>query len=92
VNTFLNPNAGDGVVVIDMIRASDESKQAQIDDLAALHARNADVAPAALARLQEVALAGENVFAELMETVKVCSLGQISESLFAVGGQYRRSM
>lgn len=92
VNTFLNPNAGDGVVVIDMIRASDESKQAQIDDLAELHQRNADIAPASLARLQEVALSGGNVFAELMETVKICSLGQISEALFEVGGQYRRSM
>ena len=92
VNTFLNPEASDGVVEIEMIRASDASKQAQIDDLAEFHARNAEAAPVALRRLQDVALAGENVFRELMETVKVCSLGQITDALFEVGGQYRRSM
>jgi methylmalonyl-CoA mutase len=92
VNTFLNPSSSDGVIEIEMIRASDESKHAQIDDLADFHSRNSDAAPERLRRLQEVALHGGNVFRELMETVKVCSLGQISEALFEVGGQYRRSM
>ena len=92
VNTFLKPDASDGVVEVEMIRASDASKQAQIDDLNAFHERNADESAEALKRLQHVALSGENVFRELMETVKVCSLGQITDALFEVGGQYRRSM
>ena len=82
----------EGVVEVDLIRATDDEKQAQIGDLAAFHARNADRAPAALGRLQAVALEGGNIFEELIETVKVASLGQISDALFAVGGQYRRNM
>ena len=58
----------------------------------AFQARNAERAPAALARLQQAAARGGNVFAELMESVKVCSLGQISHALYEVGGQYRRNM
>jgi methylmalonyl-CoA mutase len=56
------------------------------------HSRNADQAPEALARLQKAALSGDNIFAELMETVKCCSLGQITGALYDVGGQYRRNM
>ena len=67
-------------------------KRAQLAALHAFQARHADAADAALARLQEVALAGGNVFAELLEAVKVASLGQISDALFEVGGQYRRAM
>ena len=58
----------------------------------AFQARNAQRAPAALARLQQVASSGGNVFTELMECVKICSLGQISRALYQVGGQYRRNM
>jgi isobutyryl-CoA mutase len=58
----------------------------------AFQARNAARAPARLGRLQQVAASGGNVFAELMESVKVCSLGQISRALYQVGGQYRRNM
>jgi methylmalonyl-CoA mutase len=58
----------------------------------AFQARNADVAPAALARLKQAAYGGDNVFAELMESVKTCSLGQISRALYEVGGRYRRNM
>jgi methylmalonyl-CoA mutase len=58
----------------------------------AFQARNAALAPQALQRLQRTAAAGANIFAELMETVKVCSLGQISHALYEVGGQYRRNM
>ena len=76
----------------ELMRATDEEKAAQLDNVRALHARRADEAPAALVRLQEVARAGGNVFEELMETVKVASLGQITEALFEVGGRYRRSM
>ena len=92
VNTFLDPNASGGVVEVDLIRASDAAKDQQIASLEAFHQRNADRAPAALAHLKQVALSGGNVFEALLETVKVCSLGQITEALFAVGGQYRRNM
>ena len=60
--------------------------------LEALHARHAAATPAALKRLQRVAVQNGNLFAELMETVKTCSLGQITNALFEVGGQYRRNM
>ncbi len=58
----------------------------------AFQARNADRAPAALARLRQAASGGGNVFAQLMESVKTCSLGQISHALYEVGGRYRRNM
>jgi methylmalonyl-CoA mutase len=92
VNTFLDPNPPEGVVEVEMIRATTEEKAAQIDGLADFHARNAERAPLALARLKKVAHEGGNIFAELMETVKCASLGQITDALFQVGGQYRRSM
>ncbi|MCB9529565.1 MAG: cobalamin B12-binding domain-containing protein [Myxococcales bacterium] len=92
VNTFLPDHAPEGVVEVELIRATDDEKQAQIAGVAGFTARNVDRAPAALARLKQVALAGGNVFAELMETVKCCTLGQITDALFTVGGQYRRNM
>ncbi|MGK0358887.1 MAG: methylmalonyl-CoA mutase [Bradymonadia bacterium] len=92
VNTFLAEGGPEGVVEIDLIRATEDEKQAQINDLAAFKAQNADRAPDALKRLQAVALQGGNIFEELLETVKVASLGQITDALFAVGGQYRRNM
>jgi methylmalonyl-CoA mutase len=93
VNTFLAPEgAGEAPAPRELIRSSDAEKQACLANLAAFHARHASRAPAALARLREVALSGGNVFEELLETVKVASLGQISEALFEVGGRYRRSM
>jgi methylmalonyl-CoA mutase len=60
--------------------------------LADFHKRHEKEAPAALARLQQTALSGENIFAELMETVRYCSLGQITQALYDVGGKYRRNM
>ncbi|MEE2644288.1 MAG: methylmalonyl-CoA mutase family protein [Myxococcota bacterium] len=92
VNTFLPREQGEGVVEVDLIRASDEEKQAQLNGLAAFQERNNARSEAALTELQRVALSGENIFETLMETVKFASLGQISEALFAVGGQYRRNM
>ena len=74
------------------MRSSDEEKQAQLDALAAFHERWSEEAPEALARLQQAARDGENLFDVLLETVKVASLGQISEALFEVGGRYRRAM
>ena len=92
VNTFLNPSSSDGVVEVEMARSTDEEKELQITGLEQFHALNADRSGPALERLQQVALDGGNVFAELMETVKTCSLGQITRALFDVGGQYRRNM
>ncbi len=97
VNTFRDPHA-DGAdlleeaVCIDLARATTEEKESQLERLAAFQSRNEGRAPDALARLQKVALSGGNIFAELMETVKVCSLGQITGALYEVGGQYRRNM
>ncbi len=92
VNTFLNPHPKEYGDAIELIRSTEEEKQQQIANLQAFHHRNAERAEAALRRLQEVSTNRGNVFAELMETVKVCSLGQISRALYQVGGQYRRSM
>jgi methylmalonyl-CoA mutase len=93
VNTFLPAHANpDEVKGAELIRSTDEEKDLQVAAVRAWQRRNADAAPAALARLQQVASTGGNVFAELMETVKVASLGQISRALYEVGGQYRRNM
>jgi methylmalonyl-CoA mutase len=92
VNTFRNPNAAQVVQSVPLRRSSDAEKRAQLDNLRAFQARHAARAPEALRRLQEVALRGGNAFAELLETVKVASLGQIVDALFEVGGQYRRAM
>jgi len=93
VNTFL-PREGtdEAAEAVPLMRSSDAEKQHQLADLRAFHARHADAAPEALARLQAVARDGGNVFDELLATVRVASLGQITDALFEVGGQYRRSM
>ena len=93
VNTFLPPSGVEeegGEIAL--IRSTEEEKQGQLDSLRAFRARNAGAAEQALARLGQVATSGENLFTELMDTVKVCSLGQISHTLYGVGGRYRRSM
>ncbi|MFN3629699.1 MAG: fused isobutyryl-CoA mutase/GTPase IcmF [Casimicrobiaceae bacterium] len=92
VNTFRNPHGDPVPETIELARSTEEEKQSQLKRLADFHARHRGEAPAALARLKQVALEGGNVFAELMNTVRVCSLGQITEALFEVGGQYRRNM
>ena len=94
VNTFLNPRADEAGfnTTGELARATKEEKEQQILNLRAFHELNKEKAPAALQRLQETAMSGGNIFAELMETVKVASLGQITHALFAVGGKYRRNM
>ncbi len=94
VNTFRDPDAALDQLneSIELSRATEEEKQSQLRRLADFQKRHAKEAPAALERLQKVALAGENIFAELMNAVRVCSLGQITQALYDVGGQYRRSM
>ncbi len=93
VNTFLSDSdAADEHKGAELIRSTEEEKQAQVEAVRAFQLRNSERAPAALQRLQRAAASGGNVFAELMECVKVCSLGQISHALYQVGGQYRRNM
>ncbi|HEY0586082.1 MAG TPA: methylmalonyl-CoA mutase family protein, partial [Pseudoduganella sp.] len=92
VNTFRNPKGSEAPATIELARSTDDEKQSQLTRLADFHARNADVAPAALAALQKAAIDNENVFAKLMDAARVCSLGQITTALFEVGGQYRRNM
>ena len=94
VNTFINPHEDMDEVIskIHLTRATDEEKQQQITRLHAFHEAHRMEAPAALEQLKQVALNGGNIFAELMETVRSCSLGQITRALFEVGGQYRRNM
>jgi isobutyryl-CoA mutase len=94
VNTFRDPDAHDDELSesVELARATEEEKESQLHRLADFHARHADQSPAALKRLQQAALAGDNIFAELMEAVKTCSLGQITEALYDVGGKYRRNM
>ncbi|GAX88850.1 fused isobutyryl-CoA mutase/GTPase IcmF [Effusibacillus lacus] len=95
VNTFENPAtlAEDyEPPKIELARASKEEKELQIANLREFQERNKDRAPQMLKRLQQVAQDGGNIFEELMETVKYCSLGQITQALYEVGGQYRRNM
>ncbi|WP_017186205.1 fused isobutyryl-CoA mutase/GTPase IcmF [Alkalibacillus haloalkaliphilus] len=94
VNTYQNPNppSEDEINSMEVARATQEEKQQQIANLRAFQERNADEAEQALKRLKQVAASEGNVFAELMETVKVASLGQITNALYEVGGQYRRNM
>ncbi|MEO0650503.1 MAG: methylmalonyl-CoA mutase family protein, partial [Planctomycetota bacterium] len=92
VNTFLDPQGSPTITPDEVIRSDEAEKQAAINARDAFWARNADRCPAALDALRAKALAGDNLFEELMETVKVASLGQISGALYEVGGQYRRNM
>lgn len=92
VNTFLSKSGSPTIIPGEVIRSTEEEKQFQINTLNAFKERHKEKSAAALKRLQEVARKDGNLFEELMETVKVCSLGQITQALFDVGGQYRRSM
>jgi isobutyryl-CoA mutase len=92
VNTFLSKGGSPTVLPGEVIRSTDAEKDQQIRNVKAFHARNAERSAAALQSLKDVALSNGNIFSELMETVKYCSLGQITHALYEVGGQYRRSM
>ncbi|MBW2468784.1 MAG: methylmalonyl-CoA mutase family protein [Deltaproteobacteria bacterium] len=94
VNTFRDPHAAGEQLseAVELARATEAEKQSQLKRLADFKKRHAKEAPAALERLQKVALSGDNIFAELMEAVRTCSLGQITQALYEVGGQYRRNM
>lgn len=94
VNTYLNPNppSEEAIDNMELARATTEEKELQIHNLRAFQDAHAAESAAALKRLKEAATSGGNIFAELMETVKVASLGQITRALYEVGGQYRRNM
>ncbi len=92
VNTFLSADGSPTVLPREVIRSTEEEKEQQIAMVAAVQERNAERSGAALRRLHDVAIHDGNMFEELMETTKVCTLGQITDALFQVGGQYRRSM
>ena len=92
VNTFLSKNGSPTILPTEVIRSTTDEKEQQINNLLAFQKRNADQSAAALAKLQQAAIDNKNLFEELMETVKYCSLGQITNALYAVGGQYRRNM
>jgi methylmalonyl-CoA mutase len=92
VNTFRNPHGDPVPAKLELIRSTEEEKQSQLRRLRAFQERNASLAKPTLKRLQQAVIDNENVFAVLMDAVRVCSLGQITHALFEVGGQYRRSM
>jgi methylmalonyl-CoA mutase len=94
INTFLDPNEGDDWTPpdVELRRADANEKQAQIASVERFHAAHADESEEALVRLKRVAVSGGNVFGELMSTVRVASLGQITHALYEVGGAYRRNL
>ncbi len=92
VNTFRNPHGDPVPAEIALIRSTEEEKQSQLKRLRDFHARHERESGPILERLQQAVIDGGNVFEVLMDAVRVCSLGQITQALFAVGGQYRRSM
>jgi methylmalonyl-CoA mutase len=92
VNTFLSKTGSPTLTPGEVIRATTEEKEAQIETRNQLQKRTGDRAQAALKSVQEAALKNENLFSALMEATKICSLGQITNALFEVGGQYRRNM
>jgi isobutyryl-CoA mutase len=94
VNTYLNPNppSEEDINSMELARASKEEKELQIHNLRAFQQAHAAQTAKALERLKAAAVNNENIFAELMETVKTASLGQITKALYEVGGQYRRNM
>ena len=92
VNTFLSSSGSPTIVPAEVIRATEVEKEQQIQTLKKLHTQHADLTPGLLRDLQLSAIQNKNMFETMMEASKYCSLGQITSSLFEVGGQYRRNM
>jgi methylmalonyl-CoA mutase len=92
VNTFRNPMGADIPETLELARATEDEKQSQLKRLHDFQARTAEGRPAMLERLRQTALEGGNVFEVLMDAVRCCSLGQITQTLFEVGGRYRRNV
>jgi len=92
VNTFLSKEGSPTIIPQEVIRATTDEKEAQIATLNNLKAAAQHISGAALRTLQQKAIANENLFEALMEATKFCSLGQVTNALYEVGGQYRRNM
>ncbi len=92
VNTFLDPKGSPTVIPAEVIRSTTEEKEAQIENLKAFEFRNKDKSQESLTNLQKISIENGNIFDALMECAKYCSLGQMSNALYQVGGQYRRNM
>ncbi len=92
VNTFRNPRGDEVMETLELARSTEEEKQSQLQRLHDFQALHAKESPAMLQRLQQAVIDNGNVFEVLMDAVRVCSLGQITNALFEVGGQYRRNM
>ena len=92
VNTFLSSKGSPTVVPLEVIRATEEEKLFQIATLENLHKANEEEVKKQLALVQDAAVQNKNIFEQLMDAAKVCSLGEITSALFEVGGQYRRNM
>jgi methylmalonyl-CoA mutase len=92
VNTFISKAGSPFIIPQELIRSTDEDKKRQISNVRVFQHRNQDPGLSALSVLQQAAVAGQNIFSQLMETAKVASLGQMSNALYEVGGQYRRNM
>jgi methylmalonyl-CoA mutase len=92
VNTFLNKKGSPTIIPGEVIRSTTEEKEQQIQNLNAFWKRNEAKREEELKKLRDTAINNDNLFARLMETVKYCSLGQITHALYEVGGQYRRNM
>ena len=94
VNTFLPTQTDDSasMATVELARGTEEERQSQLRRLADFQARHSGTAPRAIARLKDAALTGGNVFDALMDAVRHCSLGQITDAFFEVGGRYRRNV
>ena len=93
VNTFRKPDSDAGTPVhVELARATEAEKESQLARTRSFRQSHADEGLAAIERLKQSAISGENVFAVLMEAARVCTLGQITEAFFEVGGQYRRNV
>jgi methylmalonyl-CoA mutase len=92
VNTFVGPPGDEPSTGLELARATEGEKASQIERLAGFKTRHAADAPAALERLRAAAAGGGNVFEALMDAVRHCTLGQITDAFFDVGGQYRRNV
>ena len=92
VNTFLNKKGSPTIIPGEVIRATEKEKKYQISMLDELHKGNKELSTEMLQKVQKAAIQNQNIFGVLMEAAKVCSLGEITNALFEVGGQYRRNM
>jgi methylmalonyl-CoA mutase len=91
VNTFLNPG-GEPDHAVELRRASESEKQSQLDRVTTFRTKHNAEAAEAITRLKQAATSGENIFGVLMDAARVCTLGQVTEAFFEVGGQYRRNV